>query len=159
MKKGNLVSVVVVAILLLGAGAFALARNSTSEPVATDSTTKTSTPDDSDETAATDTAPTTSTDTTPSTEQTSAATITYSNSGFGPATVTIKSGGKVTVKNTSSRTIDFNSDPHPAHSDNSELNIGTVSADSSRTFTVTKTGTWGYHDHIDPTQTGNVVVE
>ena len=159
MKKGNMIAVIIVAVLLLGGAAIALTRKSDPKPAATDTASST-TPDESSDEDTADTTPTTSTDTTPPTEeQSSAATITYSDSGFGPATVTVKSGGKVTISNNSSRTIQFNSDPHPSHTQNSELNLGTVAPATSKSFTVTKTGTWGYHNHLNQTETGNIVVE
>jgi plastocyanin len=86
-------------------------------------------------------------------------TITYTNSGFSPATVTIKSGGTVTVKNDSTRMIQFNSDPHPSHTENSELNLGEVGGGSSKSFTATKTGSWGYHDHLNSSDRGTIVVQ
>src|SRR5690349_5051205 len=50
-----------------------------------------------------------------STDQSTTATITYSNSGFSPENLTVQSGTKVTVKNDSSRDLQFDSDPHPEH--------------------------------------------
>jgi plastocyanin len=93
------------------------------------------------------------------TEQTSTTTITYSNNSFSPAEVTVKSGGSVKVVNQSDQAIYFASDPHPVHTANPELNLGEVAAGQSKTFTVTKSGTWGYHNHYKPEVTGKIVVQ
>lgn len=88
-----------------------------------------------------------------------AVTVTYDGSGFSPNKVTVKSGDKVAIKNTSNRTLDYDSDPHPQHTDNEELNAGIVSAGASKTFTVSTKGTWGVHNHLNSTQTMTVIVE
>lgn len=107
---------------------------------------------------------TTSSDNTSTTNQTSSeasssGTITYSDSGFSPSTLTIKAGGQLTVTNSSSSTVQFDSEPHPIHTDNNELNIGTINAGESKTVTLNKTGDWGYHNHLDSGQKGRVTVK
>ena len=87
------------------------------------------------------------------------ATITYSNDCFSPGTMTVKAGTKVTVKNNSSRAIQFDSDPHPAHTDNRELNVDTIAAGRSDSFIATRTGTFGYHNHLNPSETGSITVQ
>jgi plastocyanin len=102
------------------------------------------------------------TNTTPSSSSNTTATpstITYSSDGFSPATLTVKSGATVTIKNTSDEDLQFESNPHPAHTDDTDLNVGLVAAGQTKTFTVTKTGTFGYHNHLDPSDTGHIVVE
>lgn len=88
-----------------------------------------------------------------------AATINFSDSGFSPAVTTVKVGDTVQITNTSSQVLQFDSDPHPVHSDEPELNVGTVAAGQSKTFTVTKAGHWGFHDHLNPSMTGTLDVE
>lgn len=85
--------------------------------------------------------------------------ITYSGNGFSPATLTVKAGTTVTIKNDSSDELQLDSNPHPVHTDDQDLNVGTVNAGESRTFTVNKTGSFGYHNHLNPSQTGHIVVE
>jgi len=109
-------------------------------------------------TTGTSSQPATSNSGQPASDQSSGATITYSDNGFSPATLTVKAGTKVTIKNTSSRDMQFDSDPHPAHTDDPELNVGIVSPGQSMTFTVTTTGTHGYHNHLNPSDTGTIVV-
>ncbi len=151
MNRKALITTIIIVLALLGVGAYALTRNS-----------------DKDNTAATSN--TTSTDTTaPSSDQSNpsnsgetkpaTATITYTNNGFSPATLTVKVGTVITIKNDSSMQLQFDSNPHPAHTDDPELNVGSVAPGSSGTFTVTTTGTHGYHNHLNSSDTGTIVVQ
>jgi plastocyanin len=85
--------------------------------------------------------------------------ITYSDSGFSPATLTAKSGDTITVRNTSSHDIQMDSNPHPIHTDDPDLNVGAVVASQSMNFMVTNKGTFGYHNHLNPAQKGTIVIQ
>lgn len=93
----------------------------------------------------------------------SAATITFSNNGVSPATVTVKSGESVTWTNNSSKKVQVGSDNHPTHTLNQELTNGQFTVElapgASTSETLTKKGSWGYHDHLSPSINGKVVVE
>lgn len=91
--------------------------------------------------------------------QNAADTITYDGNGFSPASLTVQSGATVTIKNTSSETVQFQSNPHPTHTDDTDLNVGAVNPGSSQTFTVTKKGTFGYHNHLNPSQQGSITIQ
>jgi plastocyanin len=86
-------------------------------------------------------------------------TISFDGDSFSPETLSVKVGDTVTVKNDSSRTIQFDSDPHPAHTDNTDLNVDTIRAGQSKSFATTRTGTFGYHDHLNPNATGAIIVK
>ena len=88
-----------------------------------------------------------------------AATITYDGSGFSPATTTVKSGDTVAIKNTSSSDMQLDSNPHPVHTDDTDLNVGMVGAGQTVTFKVTKKGSFGFHNHLNPSQTAKIVIE
>lgn len=88
-----------------------------------------------------------------------AVTITYDGNSFKSSADTIKSGQKVKVVNQSDEELDFDSDPHPVHTDDPELNAGDILGGGSKTFTLTKKGTWGYHNHLNPGQHGQITVE
>lgn len=154
MKKSAVIIILVI-VLAVGAGAFAVMNKSDKTP---DTATTQTTPADT-------TAPETPV-TQPSLKDQQAAdvantdaTITYTDSGFSPSKITVKSGSKVTIKNETSRALQFNSDPHPVHNGNQELNVDLVPSGQTKTFTVTKKGSFGYHDHLDPSKVGTIVVE
>lgn len=86
-------------------------------------------------------------------------TISFDGNQFSPASITVKSGTTVTIKNTSSQDLQMDSNPHPVHTDDTDLNVSLVSPGQSITFTVTKTGTFGYHDHLDPSIQGKITIE
>ena len=85
--------------------------------------------------------------------------ITYTNNGFSPNNISVKTGDTITVKNNSSRVLQFDSSPHPEHTDNPELNVGTISPGKSKNFKVSKSGSHGFHNHSDSGHTGILVVE
>lgn len=87
-----------------------------------------------------------------------AATITYNGDGFSSSADSIKVGDKVRVVNDSDQSLQFDSDPHPRHTDNTELNIGEIDPGSSKVFTIDKAGTWGYHNHLSSSQRGSITV-
>ena len=93
----------------------------------------------------------------------SAASVTFSDSGVSPSTVTIKSGESLTWVNNSSKSVQVGGANHPTHTLNKELTNGEFVTDlapgASATVTLVKKGTWGYHNHLDPSVTGKVVVE
>lgn len=89
----------------------------------------------------------------------SAAVVTYTDSGFAPATVNAKVGQKVVFKNTSSSAIQVNSAPHPVHNLYPELNIGAIVAGSSGSTSFAKAGTYKYHNHLNPSQNGTIIVQ
>jgi hypothetical protein len=88
-----------------------------------------------------------------------AATITYAGDGFSVDNATIPAGSTVRVVNQSETQLDFASNPHPTHTDNSELNAGFIAPGDSRTFTITQAGTWGFHNHLREAHTGSITVE
>jgi len=86
--------------------------------------------------------------------------VTYSDSGFSPAAITVKAGNTVIFKNQSSRNMWVASDPHPIHTDYPEFDAKKgIAMGESYSFTFTKTGTWKYHNHLKSSDTGTVIVE
>ena len=88
-----------------------------------------------------------------------AMTITYDGKGFSESANSIKAGQTVKVVNSSDKSLSFDSDPHPVHTDNTELNAGDIEPGQSKTFVIDKKGTWGYHNHLDASQHGSITVE
>ena len=95
----------------------------------------------------------------PAPPQANVVTVAYDNNGFSPTTITVKSGQTVNFANKTSSTIQPSSDPHPQHTDNSELNAGNISGGSSGTITPKRAGSFGMHDHFNPSHTLNITVE
>ncbi len=97
---------------------------------------------------------------TPSTSDTSSGlTVTFTDSGFSPAKLTITKGQTVTFVNNSSSKMWVSANPFPSASDYPAFNEkdGTVVGDSW-SFTFTKTGTWFYHNHYTPAVGAKIVV-
>jgi plastocyanin len=87
-------------------------------------------------------------------------TVTYSDTGFAPATLTVEVGTKVTFVNESSKGMWVASAVHPTHEVLPAFdNKVTVAEGESYSYTFTKEGQWKYHNHVGPTDTGTVVVE
>jgi len=65
--------------------------------------------------------------------------------------VTVSAGSRVTFANNDSRPHDMNSDPHPEHSDCTEISVGDIQPGASRTTqNLTRVRTCGFHDHNQP---------
>ena len=86
-------------------------------------------------------------------------TIRFTDSGFSPATLTVAVGAAVTIQNDSDRTVDFSSDPHPTHTLYPFLNAGDIEPGGSATVTIPRAGSFGYHNHLDPSMKGTIVAQ
>ncbi len=116
--------------------------------------------DATDSSDATDALPTATT--TPSTAMTTPETTTISITGseFSPASVEITKGSKVIFVNNTSSTAQVASDPHPLHTDFPEFGAGPVlQPGESFEFTFTKEMTFKYHDHLNASSSGTVIVK
>lgn len=140
---------VVIAVILIVAAVVLMSLNkkdvqapSAGETIITDSNSGETVPEEPTETA----------------ETSATATIVFTNDGFTPNTLSVKKGTVVTVKNESSKRVQFSSDDHPTHRLNTEMNLKTLSAGESATFTADTVGTHGFHDHIDDSKTGTLIV-
>lgn len=80
-------------------------------------------------------------------------------SGFSPVSVTIKAGSKVVWTNKSGGIATVNSDPHPQHTNDPFLNLGRFADGGTLELVFEKTGIYKYHNHLNASQTGTVVVE
>ena len=160
----------IIVILILAAGAYALFNKPAAAPAAVETATTT-------DTAATDTN-TTSGDAGASVSAGGSVTvgqpvtITYDGTSFSPKTVTIKVGQSVTWVNQSSNQMWIASNPHPLHNGydgtteqqhcapgyTGAAPLDECAANNSFTFTFTKVGTWGYHNHEGAEDGGTVVV-
>lgn len=110
------------------------------------------------------------------TASSTALTIAYTDNGFSPATLTVPSGSTVTFMNLSSQQMDIASNPHPTHQEYDGTTRATHCASGyagsapfdecapaapgeSWTFTFTKAGSWGFHNHYGAEDEGTVIVQ
>ena len=78
---------------------------------------------------------------------------------FSPREIKIKKGGKVTWVNKSQNRVWPASNPHPIHTDYSGFDaLHGLATGESYSFTFEKVGSWGYHDHFNPSTRGEVKV-
>ncbi|MFZ5844976.1 MAG: hypothetical protein ACOY0S_00725 [Patescibacteria group bacterium] len=85
--------------------------------------------------------------------------VKYTDSGFSPLSVTVKAGTSVTFINEAAGGMWVASAVHPTH----QLLPGfdqlkSVGRGGTYEYTFTKVGTWKYHNHVNPADTGTVVV-
>lgn len=86
--------------------------------------------------------------------------VIYNSQGFSPKTVTIKKGDSVVFENKTGKAASVASDEHPTHLLYPEFDQYKTAqrGKTEFSFTFEKVGTWKYHDHLNPTMTGTVVV-
>ncbi|HEX5429923.1 MAG TPA: cupredoxin domain-containing protein [Patescibacteria group bacterium] len=91
--------------------------------------------------------------------QSGTAEIDITSSGFSPANITVKSGTVVVFKNTDSKQHWPASNPHPVHTDLPGFDaLHGLNQGETYQFTFSKVGTWGFHDHLNPSNGGTVTV-
>lgn len=103
--------------------------------------------------------PVTTSEASPSATAVSQDTIVLTADGFSPATLTVKAGTTVTWTNQSGADATVNSSPHPIHTDYPPLNLGSLPNGGSVSLIFDKPGTYKYHNHLKPSQFGQIVVE
>lgn len=99
--------------------------------------------------------------------------VIYTDQGFAPPSITIPAGTSVTFINQSTKGMWVASAMHPSHSvysgttlaqhcpdtDNTAFDAcAPVASGASYAFTFNKVGTWKYHDHIDASKFGTIIV-
>ncbi len=102
---------------------------------------------------------TTQTTTTPIQTSQVGSQVIITDTGFQPQKITIKVGESVTWTNNTTGTVRVASDPHPLHTGLAGFDdISGATAGDIYTFTFTKAGSFGYHDHNNAGMKGSVVV-
>jgi hypothetical protein len=51
------------------------------------------------------------------------------------------------------------SNPHPVHTDDTDLNVGPVAPGKSKTVVLNKKGTFGFHNHLNTSETAEITIE
>lgn len=84
--------------------------------------------------------------------------VAISVDGFNPASLGVKKRTSVRFTNQSGKPAYVASNPHPIHTDLPEFQSGNLDTNDSFEFKFDKTGTWGYHDHLNPAVRGTIIV-
>ena len=104
---------------------------------------------------------------TPPTNPSNPYTFTLTSSGVSPKELTVPPGTRVLFVNQDARRHDMASDPHPDHTDCTEINLGALTTGQSReTLNLVTAKTCGFHDHdnLPPTTaagnqwTGRIII-
>lgn len=100
--------------------------------------------------------------------------VTLTDTGYSPATLTIKKGEMVVFKNGSSDSMWVASAMHPTHTAYSGTSVDQHCPDTAGTafdacraylpgefwpFIFNKVGSWKYHNHLNSTQWGTIIVQ
>lgn len=87
-------------------------------------------------------------------------TIRYSSNGFSPSEVTVPVGTTVMFVNDGNSAMWPASDPHPVHTAYGEFDSNrSLRKGETYSFTFTKKGNWGFHNHMMSSHTGMVTVK
>ncbi|MBI4050596.1 MAG: cupredoxin domain-containing protein [Candidatus Doudnabacteria bacterium] len=85
--------------------------------------------------------------------------VIYSDTGYSPKSLTVRAGTAVVFKNESSGLMWMASAPHPAHTDLPGFDQRTgVPTGQSYSFIFEQPGTWRYHNHLKPSDFGEIIV-
>jgi len=87
------------------------------------------------------------------------ASVVLATSGFVPQNLTVKVGTTVTWTNNSGATATVDSASHPTHLVYPSLNLGSFGNGETLSLVFDRPGTYKYHNHLDASQNGTVVVE
>lgn len=86
-------------------------------------------------------------------------TVNVTDAGFDQKSVTVKAGTKVVWVNKTEQTANVSSAKHPTHLIYPPLNLGNFEPEESVSLVFDKQGSYNYHNHLQPTKFGTVVVE
>src|SRR6478672_9345334 len=85
--------------------------------------------------------------------------IAYDGKAFTPSQLEINNGDVVVFKNNSSGSFWPASGPHPTHTNYPEFDPKKpIAAGQTWQFKFTKSGTWPFHDHLNPPAFGKIIV-
>ena len=85
--------------------------------------------------------------------------VELTTSGFSPNEITINKGTKIVWTNSSGKAATVDSVSHPVHSDYPKLNLGSFNDGETLELIFNETGTFKYHNHLNPSQNGSVIVK
>ncbi len=86
-------------------------------------------------------------------------TIDYTDKGFSPNKLTVKTGQKIIFRNDSSASLWVASGPHPYDNAYPEFNANrSYPPGQDYIFTFARTGVWDFHNHLNESDTGTITV-
>lgn len=85
--------------------------------------------------------------------------VEITSKGFDPKEIKIKAGQTVTWMNTDTAVHTVNSAIHPTHQVYPRLNLDNIQPGAKKSLSFPDTGTYKYHDHLNPSLTGSITVE
>lgn len=77
---------------------------------------------------------------------------------FSPSSLSVARGRTIRFTNNTNATARAASNPHPTHTDLAGFDSANVPAGLNYVYRFTRAGTFGFHNHADPTKTGTVTV-
>lgn len=149
MKKSTIIPMILALLIGVGTAVFVAQRESGKDTQQTGEQRQTA-----------EEAPSTDADEAETTEVIADHTVAYTDDGYNPDDITVAAGETVEFRNESSGELWTASDQHPAHTDLPDFDAGSgIGTGQSYSFTFSESGTWGYHNHLQPSHTGVVRVE
>src|SRR3989344_5310492 len=85
--------------------------------------------------------------------------VSLTDAGFEPQTITVAAGSMVVWVNDTEATGNVSSAVHPTHEEYPPLNLSDFEPGESVSLVFDEPGTYKYHDHLNPSKFGTVVVE
>ena len=85
--------------------------------------------------------------------------VTVTSSGYEPKTITVAPGTQVVWTNKSGVGVTVSSDEHPTHLLWPFLNLGTFEDGATVSVVFEKEGTYTYHNHLNASQKGTIIVK
>lgn len=163
---------VVAIIIVLAAGFFIFSSKNDGDDIASNSNTSnmvsetdevtsdTEQPMNTNTPPATGTSPSTGEPTAPQDPDIAVFEVSYNGTAFVPAQLTIKNGDIVIFKNESGKSFWPASGPHPEHTNYPEFDPKkAIPTGQDWQFKFTKSGQWGYHDHLNSSVVGRIIVQ
>jgi plastocyanin len=87
------------------------------------------------------------------------AAVRITKTGFEPSTLSVKQGTKIVWTNTDSGLHQVVANPYPKGTDLTSLKSEILNNSQSYTYVANTTGNFGYHDQLQPTINGTLVVQ
>jgi plastocyanin len=158
MKGSQIAIILLILVIFVGGGYFVVRHANNAQPASIPQVIPTNTPFPSP-TASAPSITSASNSPTPQAMKESSTTVIVTASGFQPQTITISAGQTIMWINKSGDDVSIDSDPHPVHTSYPPLNIGVVANGATASLTFSKIGTYHYHNHLNPSETGTIIVQ